>query len=424
MTHRVAQLFRLLIADLRGEWPIAVAQIIVITAVLTPLLVLSGLREGVIGTLIGRLDRDPAMRLITPVATGANRFDAAWFAEVAAWPEVAFVIPSTRLIAGQIDLFRPEDGTAAPAANGNAAPAAGKKAGELRATLVPTAPGDPVTGPDAAAVATPGGVVLSAKAADRLGVAAGDRLTAYVERVRGGRTEPLAAPLRVAAVLAAQTDGGTTVYASLPLVEAVQDFRDGKAVPALGAAQGDPAGAVADYPLFRLYARSIRSVRAVADALEARGVTVATRQGEIASALSLDRSLRAVLLIVSLLSIAGYIVAVTAGQWGNLRRKRRDLAILNLAGYGTGWMVAFPVAQAAVLAGIGSLVAVAGFLAAAAAINTLFQGSIAQGEAACRLAAGDLLAAAAATVALSLLPAAAIGLAFRRIDVNEELRHV
>lgn len=417
MTHRVAQLFRLLIADLRGEWPIAIAQIIVITAVLTPLLVLSGLREGVIGTLIGRLDRDPAMRLITPVATGANRFDAAWFAEVAAWPEVAFVIPSTRLIAGQIDLFRSDDGTAAPAA--------GRKAGELRATLVPTAPGDPVTGPDAAAVATPGGVVLSAKAADRLGVAPGDRLTAYVERVRGGRTEPLAAPLQVAAVLAAQTDGGTTVYASLPLVEAVQDFRDGKAVPALGAAQGDPAGpVVADYPLFRLYARSIRSVRAVADALEARGVTVATRQAEIASALSLDHSLRAVLLIVSLLSIAGYIVAVTAGQWGNLRRKRRDLAILNLAGYGTGWMVAFPVAQAAVLAGIGSLVAVAGFLAAAAAINTLFQGSIAQGEAACRLAAGDLLAAGAATVALSLLPAAAIGLAFRRIDVNEELRHV
>lgn len=417
MTHRVAQLFRLLIADLRGEWPIAIAQIIVITAVLTPLLVLSGLREGVIGTLIGRLDRDPAMRLITPVATGANRFDAAWFADVAAWPEVAFVIPSTRLIAGQIDLFRSDDGTAAPAA--------GRKAGELRATLVPTAPGDPVTGPDAAAVATPGGVVLSAKAADRLGVAPGDRLTAYVERVRGGRTEPLAAPLRVAAVMAAQTDGGTTVYASLPLVEAVQDFRDGKAVPALGAALGDPAGpVVADYPLFRLYARSIRSVRAVADALEARGVTVATRQAEIASALSLDRSLRAVLLIVSLLSIAGYIVAVTAGQWGNLRRKRRDLAILNLAGYGTGWMVAFPVAQAAVLAGIGSLVAVAGFLAAAAAINTLFQGSIAQGEAACRLAAGDLLAAGAATVALSLLPAAAIGLAFRRIDVNEELRHV
>lgn len=417
MTHRVAQLFRLLLADLRGEWPIAIAQIIVITAVLTPLLVLSGLREGVIGTLIGRLDRDPAMRLITPVATGANRFDAAWFADVAAWPEVAFVIPSTRLIAGQIDLFRSDDGTAAPAA--------GRKAGELRATLVPTAPGDPVTGPDAAAVATPGGVVLSAKAADRLGVAPGDRLTAYVERVRGGRTEPLATPLRVAAVLAAQTDGGTTVYAALPLVEAVQDFRDGKAVPALGAEQGDPPGpVVADYPLFRLYARSIRSVRAVADALEARGVTVATRQAEIASALSLDRSLRAVLLIVSLLSIAGYIVAVTAGQWGNLRRKRRDLAILNLAGYGTGWMVAFPVAQAAVLAGIGSLVAVAGFLAAAAAINTLFQGSIAQGEAACRLAAGDLLAAGAATVALSLLPAAAIGLAFRRIDVNEELRHV
>lgn len=419
MTGRLIQLLRLALADLRGEWPVALAQVIAIAAVLTPLLVLFGLHQGAIGTLIARLDRDPAMRLITPEATGANRFDAAWFARMAGRPDVAFVIPSTRSIAGQIDLLP-------------AMPQPGASRVEVRTTLVPTAPGDPVTGAAAAAVAPPSGtpsgaapgvVALSARAAGRLGVTAGDTVTAFVERVRGGRVEPLAVPLTVAAVLAPQNDGGTTAYGSLALVEAVQDFRDGKAVPALGVTAGEPAQAAADYPLFRLYARSIRGVQPVAAALEAEGVTVATRRADIASALSLDDSLRAVLLIISSLSVAGYVVAVTAGQWGNLRRKRRDLAILNLTGYGTGWMVAFPVAQAALLAAAGGVAAVAGFTAAAAAINTLFHASIAHGEAACRLDGASLLTAAAVTVILSMAPAAAVGLAFRRIDVNEELRH-
>ena len=55
MTARFAQLVRLALADLRGEWPIALAQVVAIAAVLTPLLVLFGLREGAIGTLIERL---------------------------------------------------------------------------------------------------------------------------------------------------------------------------------------------------------------------------------------------------------------------------------------------------------------------------------------------------------------------------------
>lgn len=409
MTARIAQLFRLAFADLRVEWPIALCQVIAIAAVLTPLLVLYGLQQGAIGTLIDRLNRDPAMRLVVPEVTGGHRFDAQWFAAMAARPDVDFVMPATRQIAGQIDLLRAEG------------PANGR--GEARVTLLPTAPGDPVTEPHAAG-AGPDGVILSARAADRLGVTAGARLTAHVERTRGGRAEPLAFPLTVRAVLPAQRDGGLSAFAALALVQAVQDFRDGKAVPALGAAAGEPAGPVADYPLFRLYARSIRDVQGLAADFQANGIAVATRHAEIASTLTLDRNLRAILVIIAALSVAGYVVAVTASQWGNLRRKRRDLAILSLTGYGSGWLIAFPVAQAAILALVGSVVAAAAFAGAALTINGHFQESIASGEAACRLTAPDLLAATALTLALSLLPAAAIGLACRRIETSEELRSV
>lgn len=413
MMASAVQLFRLAASDLADEWPVALAQVVAIAAVLTPLLVLFGLREGAIGTLIERLDRDPAMRLVTPEATGAQRYDAGWFAEMAARRDVAFVTPATRLIAGQIDLLR--EGVAE----------GGTARGEVRVTLLPTGTGDPVAGP---AAATLDGqldrVVLSARAAERLGVSAGATITGYVERVLDGRTEPLALRLAVAGVLPLANDGGMTAFAALPLLQAVQDFRDGSAVPALGVERGGPAKPAADYPLFRLYARSIRDVGGLAADLQARGIAVATRGAEIASTLALDASLRAVLLIVAALSVGGYAVAVTATQWGNLRRKRRVLAILNLAGYGSRWLVGFPVVQALLLAVAGGAVSAAAFTGVATLVNARFAATLAAGEAACSLPAGDLLAAAGATVLLSVLPAAAVGAALRRIDLTEELRHV
>src|SRR3546814_4638709 len=67
-------------------------------------MVLLGLRAGVIGTMIERMDRDPAMRLALPEVTGGNRFDGAWLDRLRAVPRVAFVLPITRLIVAQFEL--------------------------------------------------------------------------------------------------------------------------------------------------------------------------------------------------------------------------------------------------------------------------------------------------------------------------------
>ena len=67
---RVGQIFRLVFADLANERLLSLCQVIAIAAVLAPVLVLFGLHNGVIGTLIERLNRDPAMRLVVPEAYG------------------------------------------------------------------------------------------------------------------------------------------------------------------------------------------------------------------------------------------------------------------------------------------------------------------------------------------------------------------
>lgn len=397
------QLLRLLAGDLRHDRVAVFCQALALAAVLVPLMVLLGLRAGIIGTLIARMDADPAMRLILPEVTGANRFDAAWFRQWSARPDVAFLLPSTRAIAGQVDL--------------------GTDSTVLRVAWAPTAPGDPIA---AGGILAEGmnEVSLSAEAARRLGVKPGDRLTASVERARGGRVEPVAFPLVVRAIVPVERSPGISAYVSLPLLAAVQAYRDGHAVPAMGWGGDEPAAEADTYPLFRLYARSIHDVAGLAADLRASGVTVATREGEIASTLGLDRSLRAILAVIIVVAGAGLLVSLAAGQFAALRRKRRDLAILKLCGYGPGWLAALPIGQALAVAGIGIVIALALYAAAAAAINDLFGTSLGANEAACRLSGQNLAAIIVITLATACLPGLAAGLVAARVDPAEELRDV
>lgn len=401
---RLLHLLRLIGADVRHERIAVLCQALALAAVLVPLMVLLGLRAGVIGTLIDRMDRDPAMRLILPEVTGANRFDADWFARWQARPDVAFVLPNTRAIAGQVDLVT----------------AAGEV---LRVSLNPTAPGDPLGAGEVVTEAEQ--LALTAEAARRLKLAPGDRLTLALERSRNGRIEPLSRPMQVAAVLPVEMAGGSGAYVSLPLLLALQAYRDGYAVPEIGAGEGNgPAPSVVAHPLFRLYARSIRDVAPIAAALRSEGVEPATREAEIASTLRLDASLRAVIGIIIAVAAVGVAVSLLAGQLAALRRRRRDLAILKLIGYGPWWLAGLPVGQVLVVVTGGIAGALGLYAAAAAAINRLFVASLTAGEAACRLPPEELALVILASFVVALPAGLLAGRQAMRVDPAEEVRDV
>lgn len=405
---RVSQIFRLVFADLGHEKLLSLCQIVAIAAVLAPLLVLFGLREGVIGTLIERLNRDPAMRLVVPEVTGANRFDAAWFKRIGERPDVAFVLPSTRAIAGQVDLARADD-PAAPV---------------VRVSWLPTALGDPLSlagKPLADGLTT---ISLSAAAAERLGAKAGVTVNAAIERQRAGKIEPVRIQLKVGEVVPPELYDGVAAFVSLPLLEAVQAYRDGYAVPALGWEGDGPAPAMEAYPLFRLYARSIRDVPGLAADLRAEGVVVSTHEGEIASALNLERNLTTVLLVITGLALIGFVVAVAINAVAGVERKRKHLAVLKLVGYSPSWLTGIPLLQAGVLALAGAVLAVVAFAGVALVVNATFAGSLQGGEAACRLSATQLCGAATATVLIAMIPALFGGLLAARIEPSLELRDV
>ena len=237
----VARACLLALRDYAHEGLLSACSVLGLAAVLTPLLVLYGVKFGVVQTLADRLLEDPRTLEISPVTSG--RYTPDYLARLAAHPDVSFVLPRTRSIAATMDLSHGEGQTRKTlvASAGAHSP---RRPLFWPATMptvpaMPTAVGKSNADGDAASPAlTPIGVALSATAAEKLGVRQGDPLLGRVERRYQGQVQSARVPLRVVAVLPLAAQQKDVAYVPLPLLEAAEDFRDGRAVPELGAGNG------------------------------------------------------------------------------------------------------------------------------------------------------------------------------------------
>lgn len=206
--------------SLRHEWVLTLCLVIALAAVIAPLLVLLGLKHGTIETLRDRLVEDPVFREIRPAQT--REYPPEWFDTLRTRGEVAFLTPTILPLSSVLGVE----------------PAGGGRAELL--DLVPTAAGDPLLLENGGAIPADGEVVLSAEAARRAGVKAGDAVRAKVTRSRAGRNEVAEAQLRVAAVLDARAGTLPRVYAPLSFVLDVEAYKEGYGAPARGWAGDAP----------------------------------------------------------------------------------------------------------------------------------------------------------------------------------------
>ncbi len=388
---------RLAMADLLAERLMASCTVLALAAVLAPLVILAGLRAGVIQGLREALLQDPRAR---EVVTASNRsFDAALLAQIAARPDVAFLAPRTRTLAASLLIERPD------------APGAG-----VRVELIPTAPGDPLlpvgpTGSDA--------VVLTASAAARMQVGVGVALVGRLARVLDGRREHTAVPLTVQAVAPPSAFPRDAAFVPLALAVLVEDYQDGRITSpdaAAPVAPDRPSLDRSDYAGFRLYARRLEAVPALDAALQAQGIEVVSRAADIAGLLRIDRSLGLLFGLVAGLGGLGFLVSLGAGLWANVERKRVPLAQLRFLGLRAGSLRLFPMAQAAVLAMLGVAAASAAALAASVLVNRVFAGALALDRPLCLITPRLAATAAVITLAGAMLVAAAAGTRAARVE--------
>ena len=382
--------------DYRNDGWLSACSVLALVAVIAPLLVLFGLKFGLVSSLTERLETDPASREIIPL--GGGRFSAAFIAQLGERSDVAFAVPRTRQIAATAQV------------------------GTLTLEMLPTAAGDPLL----AGLPMPHGldqIVLSHTAAEKLAARPGDWLETSFARQVAGRVEAQRTRLQVLAVLPLEAFAREGLFADLALLEAAEDYRDGRAVPALGWA-GEAASVSEQriYPAFRLYARSLSDVEPLRVYFAGQNLLVSTQAHTIAQVQSLSRNLSIVFWIIAGLALAGAFAAIFAGTLAAVARKHRELSVLRLLGFSTAALLLFVLLQALYSAGFAAVLSVGLYALAEAALNKLFVQV--PGEYASHLLARHYGLALVAVLGVSAVAAACGGWRVARIQASEGIRDV
>jgi putative ABC transport system permease protein len=176
------------------------------------------------------------------------------------------------------------------------------------------------------------------------------------------------------------------------------------------------------YRGFRLYARTIDVVPALAAALGAEGIEVIARVDDIQRIQVLDRGLQRLFWLVASLGIGGGAAVLVASLYAAVERKRRELAVLRLVGLTRGDVFFFPLSQGLGLALLGMLLSVLASGGLAAVINGAFAAELALGQRICALPP-EALGMAGVGLA-SIATASSLLAAWRatRIDPAEAIR--
>jgi len=403
MLRNLFKAFRLATRDYLHEWQMSVCFVLGLAAVLGPLLVLFGLKFGLVGAMMDQLIEDAGNREIRPV--GSGHYDRAWLESVRAQPEVAFLVPRTRSIAATIELASEHSSRIVPV------------------ELIASASGDPLLAPDAPLPEGLTHVVVSWRTAEKLAVKPGDVLDGSLARRYRGQQERVHLNLIVAAIAPEQAFSRDGAFVSVQLLEALEDFRDGRAVPELDW-RGMRADAERSYPGFRLYARSIQDVAGLRDAFADVGVDVHTRVAEIELVQRMDRNLSVIYWVIAVIGLVGVSLSLGASLWANVDRKRKQLSVLRLVGFRTRDIVWFPMVQALYTAVLGWALAVAIYYATAWVINIMMATQVEAGQQVCRLLEIHYVIALGLTCGAAVIAAALAGMRSARIEPAEGLREL
>lgn len=370
--RRLLTIIRLALADYRTDALLSACSILSLAAAMLPLLVIVGVQQGLVGSMTERLLSDPRNLEIHPIGMGQHSVE--WIEELRENPDVSFIIPQTRSISAQLELF----------------PAGEEMRRATKVDLLPSGPGDPLLthwqdltkgGP-----ASRDNIVLSASAARKIGVEnAGEKIEARVSRRINGEYEQQYFTLTVQGILPLEADQRDAAYGQLALLEDVETYRDGRAVEYFDW-EGDPLPAPRQiYTSFRLYARDLDSVAALNGLLLKQSIETYTRAEEIASVKSLDKAFTFMSLLLLLVVGGGFLASAISSSLAQVGRKQRSLGVLRLLGFASAHLAMFPLVQAFATGILGSGLSLCLLYGVQAVINQAFAAQVLPGEKVCNL---------------------------------------
>ncbi|MEO8641483.1 FtsX-like permease family protein [Pseudomonas sp.] len=403
-TDRLRLLGSLALQDLWHDRKVSLCIAASLVAVIAPLLLLFGLKHGVVSQLQDELLRDPRNLEVKMLSNG--NYDTAWIERLRLRPETGFALGQTRSLNTQADLL------------------IGMQRFVEGAEIIATEPGDPLLN---LAPLNPVGnqVILSASAAQRLQAKAGDSVQMRALRRLEGVNERGEMTLTVLAVLDGARFGRAAGFVAPPLLLDLERFRDGYQVSAFGVATGKPLGNLQPlYARARVYARDIDQVAPLEHWLNEQHIETSSRLADIDNVKAINHVLGLIFGVIAVAALTGCVASMVGAFLANIDRKRKSLAVLRLLGFKRRSVGGFVVLQALALSLAGYVGGLGVYAVGSHLFDYLLGSSQATGTFVCHITVWHGVAALLLTFLVAALVAVIGALRAINIQPAESLREL
>lgn len=401
--NRARLVGRLAMQDLWHDRIISFCIVSSLVAVIAPLLLLFGLRFGIVDQLQEDLTRDPRNLEIRMLSSGS--YDQNWITQLQQRPDVGFAIGQTRSLNTLADLQTDISHFIE------------------NAEVIPTSVGDPLLGK--LEIHQENDVIVTQEAARKLAARVGDTINIRVSRLLDERREWGRKSVTIVGILPATYFNRAAIFTQPSLLLAIEHFRDGYAVTELGSTSGAQLNSKPPrYARARLYAHDIDQVASLERDLRAQRIETTSRLADIENVKSINRVLGIIFNTISATALVGCITSLVGSFIANVDRKRKHIAVLRLLGFTRPAVGGYVIVQGCLL----SLMAYVGgfglYLLASQVFNQALAGGQATDQMLCKITPLHGLVALLLTLVVAIL-VASIG-AYRAINIEpaQSLREV
>lgn len=352
-------LFKLALRHLFFERMMTICQIAALACIMAPLLLLFSLRFGILTELHNKLMNDPKVLSLT--LDMSYRLDSSFFENLAARPEVGFVVPQITALNALVDLKFP--GAA------------------VRISVLPTKPGDPVVLSSNLSFEQPLGsdeAFISYSLAQLRDLKVGDVVTMVVSRTRNEVRESVRTSLKLRGIVEERFVNDDCLLLNLDLVNAIDDYRNGYN-PVLLSDGSKVNTQPRLYAKFRLYAKDLASVIPLYYYLVNQNLNVSSKVREIQNLKAVSHVLNFIYGVIALVSVAGGALALTGLVLSALRASKRNFVLLRLMGQGSTGIYGVVMIEGLFIATVGFALALTLYSIGAGIFNTYF-GTILNGS--------------------------------------------
>ncbi|QIY10408.1 FtsX-like permease family protein [Plesiomonas shigelloides] len=401
--NRASLLIRLALQDLWHDRIISFCIVSSLIAVIAPLLLLFGLRFGIVEQLQEDLANDPRNLEIRMLSSGS--YDQYWIEQLQKRTDVGFAIGQTRSLNTIVDLQTDISHFIE------------------NAEVIPTSFGDPLL--KSLKLHNESEVIITEEVSRKLSINVGDILTIRVSRFINERRELGRKSVTVVGVLPATYFNRVAIFTQPSLLLALEYFRDGYVVNDLGITSGVQLnGKSPRYARARLYARDIDQVANLEHALRAQRIETSSRLADIENVKGINRVLGIIFNTIAATALIGCIASLVGSFIANVDRKRKHIAVLRLLGFTRTAVGGYVMLQGSLL----SLIAYSGgfaiYILASQIFNKALTGNQATDQLICKITLLHSFMALLLTIIVATL-VAGIG-AYRAINIEpaQSLREV